>query len=194
MATETTTVTPDQLPFPLAGAPPGGSTPYQLIQLVANGFTAAASGAGDNQRVLISSLLPRGNAYALLDYYVELHVSGAGNNNWGASAGLFMRNAIAGAGGLTIVQPIECVSDNVLVRGAGPVEQRDYRAPRLPTGILFPSQVGVDNQIQVEFDIYNTTANDIETNGHMYALLAQWPIEQAYYFAIHTPMLVRGAG
>ena len=192
MATVTTTIKPTQALFSFAGIvdPYAVATnfPRGQIQCSAQNSAIALSGAGDNQRLLIRIDLPMSYGYVMTDFCVAIQSETGGTNNFGSQALLDMYNAL-GTADRTKDVPIGATSQGNANGGPSNNEVKYYR-PFCPyKGIIIGAEP--QEQIRVEFDIFNETANDAAYTCDFEGNFLQFDIEQLNDVVVNTPQLVR---
>lgn len=191
MATVQTTITPTMSIKSYSGivdrvterSPiPRGEICFQTINA-----GVAAAGVGDNQSILIDMGLPENFTYAMTDLQVLINTdSGGATYNLGSSAILDIVNSPTTVN-RTLDVRTEMVSDNELTL-AGTQNARVYRPTSIPK-LLLSSESGAN--VDVQFRIYNTTANDGAYDVYCSARFLQYDVSQALYWDVNTPTLTR---
>lgn len=192
MAAVTTTITPTQSVFSLAGfREPAAENSYLargLLSLVSQDDAIAAVGAGDNQFLQANINLPPNFAYVLLDFVISIKMNAAGTINWGNNAELSMFNGVAG-GTRTQDIPIGLFSNGVAHVATSNRELKIYKPWHIPTVPVKPAN-GME-QVSLNLQFFNETANDAAATIDLWGSFLQYDINQVHNVGVNSPIPTR---
>lgn len=189
MATVTTTITPTQAPFALAGLPDPerdhSMVPRREMRLYTLAAPIALTGVGDNQQVNIIANLPRNFAWRLIDLSFRIF-PGAGDTNGFPASCLGLIGITNDALSAQLYYPFEM--SRTAVAMASNIEYFAYRPLQLPREVWLPPEP--NGVVQVGIYMYNTTANDVGYTLDFYGRALEYGVEQAHHWEVNTPQPV----
>lgn len=188
MATVTTTLLPIVSTFPFTGYVEPNLTPAargEVLAVLKDG-TWTASGAGDNQRLIIRVNLPNNFAYVVTDVQLEIKGSVGLVYNVDLQGALNLYNA-GSVANRTLDVPIglTCPGDYALNLAD---QVATYRPLNLYKGIVIPA---FNDNVRLECQFYNTTANDQQYDVDFVARFLQFDINQVHALAVNTAIPTR---
>lgn len=189
MATELTTLTPNNLVFPWTFPRQGRRelvTPRAEIRNVIDGSSIAATGVGDNQMWTIVVNLPENYAYTLLDYSVSIRGDTATANNWGQVQNVKLQNGNTDATS-DYEYRLQAYNDGPEINGTELKYMRTFWLRSQPEMIL----VSTTNNVKLRSSQYNTTANDQAYTIYCLVRWLQYDLSDAYHSDVNTPILTR---
>ena len=184
MATTTTSLTPAASIFQYQGMPDilGERTriPRAEINFNLDEAVVTVAGAGEDQALIITCVLPPGFAYAMREVHVGLKT--ANGDDWDNTAWGQMAN---GAGATrTLFAPIQFAS-NGTSRG---ITRRIWVVSEYVKQVMIP--VPGDGP-EMGFSVSNTTIDGAAGTVSFFAAFLQFDIEQAHNFAVNNPLPIR---
>lgn len=191
MATVTTTITPSSSLFPFTGYEDAKAvgTPLARANLFfsARDSSVAATGVGDNQRLIIQMDLPRNFAYVLVDYNLAIKAAAGNTYNMPLRAELVAFDAVT-AGNRSFDAGIGLNSPGVGNVGSNQ-EMATYGQTVPWSGVLF--QNIPTETVRVQADMFNTTANDGAYTVDVVARFLQFDIEQINNLVVNSAIPTR---
>lgn len=188
MAVDTTVFTPALEKFPYSGMDTLGGdrsgNPFAEIGYAVVGGAIAVEAGGDSQKIDVQCNLPVNFAFSLMSLSAKL--SGTDIADWEAVADCFMTDG-ATTGGEKRTKLIAIPSWSEGITGTDKV--RIYRFDFKGLGVILPGNaVSIP---QIRFILSNDTVDGSAMTLNFFARVLQFNIEQAYYFAVNSPMPVR---
>lgn len=189
MATTDTTITVTPSNFPLIGynALDGFANYIPRSELLfKSGSTAVTvAGAGEDQRILASCILPRGWAYVFLE--ATMRMDNPDVADWDDCAGLELSDSIADPNFLCHMT--FCNPSGEISHGSTAQFWKSYYVHN-PVNKVFLCDGADDGRLRII--LMNTTIDGTAGSVHIYARFARFDLNQAHHFAVSAPMPVRG--
>lgn len=192
MATVTTTLTPVQQYFSFTGYrdPQAVSSVDARAQVLAfiDAGDIAATGAGDNSRMLIDITLPQNFAWVMMDYCLQIQAATATPTvfNWDAQGQLFIAD---GATGLSnFAAPVGLTGSGEFSTAATARLMQIYK-PFCPYSAIVNPVPGTS--VFCRADFFNSTANDAAYKINLLARFLAYDITQVTDQAVNSPTPIR---
>lgn len=189
MATVTTSITPAVRTFPFAGyrepeAEDTGAARGQLFAFATN-TEVAASGVGDNQRILVSLAFPGNFAYVMCDLSMNVRAATGGTYGFPLNGEL---DIIDATGGGQIQMGLNAAAVSIGSATVATSEGATYK-PFNPWCGLFANEA--TGTATMRGALFNTTANDTAYNVDFMARFLVYGFEQMHHLAVNSSIPVR---